>query len=119
MAAPDAQPSRPASCWQPDGLIERRAMPIILDLLPREQQLRLAAVSKPPTRLAETFAAYAGQFCNRADFDALAREVDLLYAVTSHASAVRFRERLDARLDQHCRAPVLWDVGGNGGKDGR
>jgi len=119
MAAPDAQPSRRASCCQPHGLIERRAMAIILDLLPRQQQLRLAVVSKPPARLAETFAAYAGQFCNRADFDALAREVDALYAATSHAHAVRFRERLDARLDQHCRAPVLWDVGGNGGKEGR
>lgn len=81
------------------------------DLLPRDRQLALAVRAHSPARLAETFAAHAGQFYNRAAFDVLAREVQALYATASDGDASTFQMRLDARLELRTRPPVRWDTG--------
>jgi hypothetical protein len=86
-------------------------VPALQDLLPRDRQLALAVRAHPPARLAETFAAFAGQFYNRADFDLLAREVQALYATSNDGAATTFQTRLDARLEQRTHARVRWEVG--------
>ena len=55
------------------------------------------------------FAAHAGQFYDRASFDALAREVGALYRTRDPAAADDFRARLDHRLAERARPPVAWD----------
>ena len=86
-------------------------MPYLSDLLPREGQLALAVRAHSPLRLAETFAAYAGQFYDRSAFDLLAREVHALYAASSDEAASTFQAKLDARLRQRTYAGVCWDAG--------
>jgi hypothetical protein len=85
-------------------------MPRLADLLAPEQQVVLAVRTKPPARLAQTFAAYVGQFYDRTAFDALAREVSDLYARESTALSSCFRTRLDRRLYDRYHTPVAWDV---------
>ena len=45
----------------------------IYETLPPAGRLRLALSVMTPTRLAQTFAAFAGQFYDRSAFDTLAR----------------------------------------------
>lgn len=85
-------------------------MPTLLDSQTPSQQLRLAVRTRTPARLAQTFAAYEGQFYDRASFDALAREARALYAVQDPEEAATFQDRLDRRLCDRYRAPVTWDV---------
>jgi hypothetical protein len=75
-----------------------------------EQQLELAVRVKTPARLAQTFAAYVGQFPDRTDFDALARQTHQLYAAQSDDHAYTFRTRLDCRLYDRYHEPVAWDL---------
>ena len=85
-------------------------MPELSETLSPTERLELAVRTKSPARLAETFAAYAGQFYNRSDFDALARRVRDLYASEDRERAGCFRARLDRRLHDRYHAPVAWDV---------
>ena len=85
-------------------------MPTIRAHLSTEQQLEFAVQVKTPARLAQTFAAYVGQFPSRADFDALARQTHQLYAVHSEHHADAFRTRLDRRLYDRYHEPVVWEV---------
>lgn len=71
------------------------------------RQLQLAVQAKSPTRLAQTFAAFVGQFYDREAFDALARQVSDLYDAER---ASTFRSQLDRRLCDRYRAPVAWEV---------
>jgi len=80
----------------------------LYETLPLTRQLELAVRTASPARLAQTFAAYAGQFYDRAAFDALARRVSELYAAQSPAGARAFESRLDERLCARDRAPVAW-----------
>ncbi|HEY8743390.1 MAG TPA: hypothetical protein VIU62_09840 [Chloroflexota bacterium] len=86
-------------------------MATLFDLLPRQQQLALAVRTKGPAHVAQTFASYAGQFYDRAPFDAVAREVYALYAVDSDVSASCFRHRLDRQLRERFRPAVAWETG--------
>jgi hypothetical protein len=81
-----------------------------LDHLPPTQQLELAIRTKSPAYLARVFAAHAGQFYDRADFDNLARQARDLYAVDSADRATVFRARLDRRFYDRYHASVAWDV---------
>lgn len=85
-------------------------MPTLRDSQTPAQQLRLAVQTRPPARLARTFASYAGQFYDRGAFDALAREARALYAVSNPEDAATFQRRLDSRLHDRYHAPVAWDV---------
>lgn len=85
-------------------------MPKLYETLPAAQQLELAVMARTPVRLADTFAAFAGQFYDRSDFDRLARQVSDLYNANSSESAYRFRTRLDRRLYDRYREPVAWEV---------
>ena len=85
-------------------------MPRLSDIMAPRQQVELAVGMKPPAQLAQTFAAYVGQFYDRAAFDALAREVSDLYARESSELASCFRARLDRRLYDRYHSPVVWDV---------
>ena len=85
-------------------------MPRLYETLPPSQQLELAVLARTPVRLADTFAAFAGQFYDRSDFDRLARQVSDLYDTDSPESAYRFRARLDRRLYDRYREPVAWEV---------
>jgi hypothetical protein len=85
-------------------------MPRLAYLLAHEQQVMLAVRTKPPARLAQTFAAYVGQFYDRTAFDALAREVSDLYERESREQSSCFRTRLDRRLYDRYHTPVAWDV---------
>ncbi len=85
-------------------------MPRLYELLSPNQQLQLAIRSKPPHLLAETFAAYVGQFYDRCEFDRLARQVSDLYDANSAERAHHFRARLDQRLHDRYRDPVVWNV---------
>jgi hypothetical protein len=89
-------------------------MPRLYDIQPPGQQVELAVRTKPPAQLAQTFAAYVGQFYDRAAFDALAREVSDLYARESSELASCFRARLDRRLYDRYHTPVAWDVSPRG-----
>jgi hypothetical protein len=75
------------------------------------QQLELAVRVKSPAGLAQTFAAYAGQFPDRSDFDALARHTHQLYAAQDENQAHTFRTRLDRRLYDRYHEPVIWEIG--------
>lgn len=70
----------------------------------------VAVQATPPASLARTFAAYVGQFYDRHEFDALARQVHGLYCLDDPQQARCFRERLDHRLYDHYHFPVTWDV---------
>lgn len=82
----------------------------LYETLSSERQLELAVRANRPAGLAQTFAAHAGQFYDRAGFDAIARRVSDLYARQSDESASCFRTRLDRRLYDHYHEPVAWDV---------
>ena len=60
------------------------------------------------SELARLFAAHAGQFYDRAAFDALAREIHALYAQESDDHAEHFRRRLDRQLRDRHHAPIVW-----------
>ncbi|HVC35159.1 MAG TPA: hypothetical protein VNL16_16725 [Chloroflexota bacterium] len=79
----------------------------LYETLPLERQLACAVRSKTPTRLAENFAAFVGQFYNRVAFDALARQVNDLYDAER---ATTFRSQLDRRLYDRYHDPVAWEV---------
>ena len=79
----------------------------LYESLPLDQQLACAVRSTTPTRLAENFAGYVGQFYNRAAFDALARQANDLYDAERAAT---FRSRLDRRLHDRYHTPVAWEV---------
>ena len=83
-------------------------MPTLYETLPPTQQLVVAVQARTPTQLAQTFAAFVGQFYDREAFDALARQVNDLYDAER---AGRFRSQLDRRLYDRYHAPVAWDVG--------
>lgn len=85
-------------------------MPNLYEALPRERQLALAVRARRPAELARLFAAHAGQFYDRAAFDALAREIHALYALESDDYAQHFRRRLDRQLRDRHHAPVGWDA---------
>jgi hypothetical protein len=91
-------------------------MPKLQQSLPRAQQLELAVQTRNPAGLAQTFAAYVGQFYDRTDFDALAREVHDLYRTVSAENAIAFRLRLDRRLCDRYHAPVAWDTAAESGR---
>ncbi len=85
-------------------------MPTLRDSQTPARQLHLAVQTRPPAGLAQTFAAYAGQFYDRQAFDALAREARALYAVRDPEGAATFQRRLDARLHDRSHAPVAWEL---------
>jgi hypothetical protein len=82
----------------------------IYETLPSEGRLRLALRVMTPTRLAQTFAAFAGQFYDRSAFDTLAREIGHLYDIESAEDASLFRSQLDRRLCDRFHLPVAWDI---------
>src|SRR5207249_7459538 len=86
------------------------AMPTLYEALPLERQLRLAVRTNSPARLAQAFAAHAGQFYDRAGFDRLAREAEALYEARGPAEGATFRDRLDRRLRDRAREPVAWGL---------
>lgn len=79
------------------------------ETLPVSRRLQLALQIMTPTQLAQTFAAYIGQFYRRSDFDALACQVNELYDRESAEHARLFRSQLDRRLYDRYHAPVAWD----------
>ena len=85
-------------------------MPKLYEILSPAEQMELAVRAKSPARLADTFAAFVGQFYDRSDFDRLARQVSVLYDAGSAESADRFRARLDRRLHDRYHEPVSWDL---------
>ena len=85
-------------------------MPIIYETLSSESRLSLAVRTKSPDQLAQTFAAYAGQFYDRTAFDLLARRVSDLYADENSSYASEFRSRLNRRLCDRYREPVIWET---------
>ena len=85
-------------------------MPRIYETLPPVGRLHMALRVMTPTRLAQTFAAFAGQFYDRSDFDILAREIGHLYDIESAEDASLFRSQLDRRLCDRYHMPVAWDV---------
>lgn len=87
-------------------------MPRIYETLPPVGRLQMALRVMTPTRLAQTFAAFAGQFYDRSDFDGLARQVSQLYDLESADYAHLFRSQLDRRLCDRFQDPVAWDVDG-------
>lgn len=82
----------------------------ILETLTLAEQLELAVLTKSPTYLARVFASHAGQFYDRSDFDALARQARDLYAADSVERATLFRARLDRRLHDRYHTAVTWNV---------
>ena len=78
-------------------VVSRMTMPILHETISPEWRLRLAVRTKRPSQLALTFAAYAGQFYDRASFDDLARRVSDLYADANDTHAREFRDRLNRR----------------------
>jgi hypothetical protein len=85
-------------------------MPKLYETLSRARQLDLAVQSKTPARLAQTFAAFVGQFYDRTDFDTLARQVSECYEAENTDDAYRFRSALDRRLNDRYHTPVVWNV---------
>ncbi|HZS00051.1 MAG TPA: hypothetical protein VFE37_15160 [Chloroflexota bacterium] len=83
-------------------------MATLYETLPATQQLVLAVQARTPSQLAQTFAAFVGQFYDREAFDALARQVNGLYDAERGGC---FRAQLDRRLHDRYHAPVAWDVG--------
>ena len=92
-------------------------MPKLYETQPAALQLALAVRARRPAGLAQTFASYAGQFYDRGAFDALARQVNHLYAATSPDDAHTFRSRLDRRLCDRHHAPVTWGADGGANAD--
>ncbi len=88
-------------------------MATLHDLLTIEQRLTLATRAQRPERLADLFAAFAGQFyaAERVTFDALARRTRGCYAATSPDRTEAFGRRLNGRLRDRHHAPVAWEVG--------
>lgn len=80
-------------------------------------RLQLALRVMTPTRLAQTFAAFAGQFYDRSDFDRLARQVSQLYDLESVEHARVFRSQLDRRLCDRYQDPVAWHIDAQGKED--
>jgi hypothetical protein len=80
------------------------------DSLPTRARWELAVQAIPPASLAQSFASHVGQFFDRQEFDALARQVSDLYDQSTPERAERFRERLDRRLYDGYHAPVTWDL---------
>ncbi len=85
-------------------------MPKLYETLSPSQQLQLAVRIESPARLAQTLAAFVGQFYDRSAFDRFAREVHDLYAAQSEDRAYVFRRRLDQRLHDRYHEPVAWDI---------
>jgi hypothetical protein len=85
-------------------------MPRLSDTVPLTGRLQLALRLHSPSRLAQTFAAFSGQFYEPGAFDALARQVGRLYDLESPERAAAFRSQLDRRLCERDRGPVVWDV---------
>ena len=79
----------------------------LYETLAPARQLEFAVRAKTPSQLAQTFAAYVGQFYDRDAFDALARQVRDLYDAER---AGTFRSQLDRRLCDRYHAPVAWEV---------
>jgi len=82
----------------------------IYETLPPLARLHMTLRVMSPTRLAQTFAAFVGQFYDRAAFDTLARQVSELYDLESTEHARLFRCQLDRWLYDRYHAPVAWDV---------
>jgi len=82
-------------------------MPTLRETLSLTEQLACAVRQHTPVHLARTFAAFEGQFYDRAPFDDLARQVHALYAPDD---ADIFRTRLDRRLRDRHSAPVAWEA---------
>lgn len=85
-------------------------MPTFYEAISRESRLELAVRTKRPSVLAQTFAAYAGQFYDRTSFDDLARRVSDLYADEDGVQASEFRQRLNRRLCDRFHEPVIWET---------
>ena len=79
----------------------------LVDALSLEQQLDLVARLTSPARLAQTFAAFVGQFYDRPAFDAFARQVSDCY---DPERARAFRRNLDRRLADRYHDPVVWEL---------
>ena len=86
------------------------------DSLTPTLHLELAIHTKGPSFLARVFADHAGQFYNRSDFDALARQVSDLYASRDAEDACSFRSRLNHRLYDRYHAPVIWETEARNGE---
>ncbi len=80
------------------------------ETLPPAGRLQMALQVMSPTRLAQTFAAFVGQFYDRSAFDSLARQVSVLYDLESADHARIFRSQLDRRLCDRYHAGVAWEV---------
>ena len=80
------------------------------DSLGQNLCLELAVSTRSPSFLARVFASFAGQFYDRADFDALARQVSDLYASRDVEGGYCFRTRLDLRLHDRYHEPVVWET---------
>lgn len=87
------------------------------DSLTPTLHLELATYTRRPSFLARVFADHAGQFYDRSDFDALARQVSDLYASRDAEDACCFRSRLDLRLHDRYYAPVIWETERQPGQD--
>ena len=85
-------------------------MPTLYETVSSESLLELAVRTKRPSQLAQTFAAYAGQFYDRSSFDDLARRVSDLYADENGEHAHEFRLRLNRRLCDRYHDPVAWEI---------
>jgi len=82
----------------------------IYETLPPMGRLQMTLRVMSPTRLAQAFAAFVGQFYDRSAFDTLARQVSDLYDLESAEHARIFRSQLDRRLGDRYHARVAWDV---------
>lgn len=79
----------------------------VFETLSPDQRLEAAVQVKTPYQLARSLATFVGQFYDREDFDALARQVSGLYDVNG---ADRFRTQLNRRLYDRFHAPVAWET---------
>jgi hypothetical protein len=82
----------------------------IYETLPPVGRLQMALRVMSPTRLAQTFAAFVGQFYDRSAFDTLARQVSHIYDLESAEQAQIFRSQLDRRLYDRHHTCVAWEV---------
>ena len=82
----------------------------IYETLPHFGQLRMALQVMSPTRMAQTFATFVGQFYDRSAFDMLAREMNDVYALECAEDGQVFRAQLDRRLCDRYHARVAWEV---------
>jgi len=79
----------------------------LVDALSLEEQLTLVARMTSPNRLAQTFAAFVGQFYDRPAFDAFARQASDCY---DPERARTFRAQLDRRLADRYHESVVWEL---------